>query len=112
MGAIVGSRFLVAESVRFGSVVHRVAFLESLITLWLVFGVEFYLLQWLFGLPPGKVVGPAVALVAFATMSASAGIELAARHHGEPGLLVTQLRVSAGMNAFVGICTFGHPAGG
>jgi len=107
MGAIVGSRFIVAESVRFGSVVHRVAFLESLITLWVVFGVEFYLLQWLFGLTPGKAVGPAVALGAFATMSASAGIELAARHHGEPGLLVTQLRVSAGMNAFVGICTFG-----
>ena len=107
MGAIVGSRFLIAEAVRVGSVVHRVAFLESLITLWVVFGLELYLLQWLFGLPQSRAVGPALALGAFATMSADAGIELAARHHGEPGLLVTQLRVSASMNAFVAICAFG-----
>jgi hypothetical protein len=107
MGAIVGSRFLVADAVRIGSVVHRVAFLESVITLWVVFGLEFYLLQWLFALPPARALGPAVALGAFATMSASAGIELAANRHGEPGLLVTQLRVSAGMNAFVAICAFG-----
>jgi hypothetical protein len=107
MGAIVGSRFLVAEAVRLGSVVHRVAFLESVITLWIVFGLELYLLQWLFALPPARAVGPALALGAFATMSANAGIELAARRHGEPGLLVTQLRVSAGVNAFVAICAFG-----
>ena len=107
MGAIVGSRFLIAEAVRFGSVIHRVALLESLITLWIVFGLEFYLLQWLFALPASRALGPALALGAFATMSATAGIELAARRHGEPGMLVTQLRVSTGMNAFVGICAFG-----
>jgi hypothetical protein len=107
MGAIVGSRFLVADAVRIGSVVHRVALLESLITLWVVFGLELYLLQWLFALPQGRAVGPALALGTFATMSASAGIELAARRHGKPGLLVTQLRVSAGVNAFVAICAFG-----
>ena len=107
MGAIVGSRFIISDGVRLGSAIHRVAFLESLITLWVVFGLELFLIQWLFGLPQGRAVGPAVALGAFATMSTTAGIELAARHHGEPGLLVTQLRVSAGMNAFVAICAFG-----
>jgi len=107
MGAIVGSRFLIADAVRIGSLVHRVAFLESIITLWVVFGLELYLLQWLFALPVDRAIGPALALGAFATMSANAGIELAARRHGEPGLLVTQLRVSAGMNAFVAISAFG-----
>lgn len=107
MGAIVGSRFLIGEAVRHGSVIHRVAFLESLITLSLVFGLELFLLQWLFALPQDRAVGPALALGAFATISANAGIELAARRHGEPGLLVTQLRISAGMNAFVAICAFG-----
>ncbi|HET9011194.1 MAG TPA: hypothetical protein VFN38_05230, partial [Gemmatimonadaceae bacterium] len=94
-------------AVRLGSVVHRVALLESVITLWVVFGLELYLLQWLFALPLNRAIGPAMALGAFATMSADAGIELAARRHGEPGLLVTQLRVSAGMNAFVAICALG-----
>ena len=107
MGAIVGSRFLIGEAVRLGSVIHRVAFVESLITLSVVFGLELLLLQWLFALPQGRAVGPALALGAFATMSATAGIELAARRHGEPGLLVTQLRMSAGMNAFVAISAFG-----
>src|SRR4051812_18472610 len=36
MGAIVGSRFLIPEAFRVSRLVHRVAFLESLITLCLV----------------------------------------------------------------------------
>jgi hypothetical protein len=102
--------------VRIRGVLYRVAFAESLMTLWIVFGLELLLLRWMFGLPTDRAIGPALALGAFATASADAGIELAARRHRGRGLLVTQLRVTAGTNAFVAICAFGillasnHPA--
>lgn len=107
MGAIIGSRFLISRMVRVRGVVYRVAFVESFITLWVVFGLELFLLRWLFGLPTERAMGPALALGAFATASADAGIELAARRRGDRGPLVTQLRVAAGANAFVAICAFG-----
>jgi hypothetical protein len=107
MGAIIGSRFLIPEMVRVRGVVYRVAFAESLMTFFVVFGLQLFLLQWLFGLPMERALGPALALGAFATTSAEAGIELAARRHGDRGLLVTQLRVTSGANAFVAICAFG-----
>jgi hypothetical protein len=116
MGAIIGSRFLIPQMVRIRGVLYRVAFAESLMTLWIVFGLELLLLRWMFGLPTDRAIGPALALGAFATASADAGIELAARRHRGRGLLVTQLRVTAGTNAFVAICAFGillasnHPA--
>jgi hypothetical protein len=107
MGAIIGSRFLISQMVRVRGVVYRVAFAESFITLWVVFGLELFLLRWLFGLPTERALGPALALGAFATASADAGIELAARRRRDRGPLVTQLRVAAGANAFVAICAFG-----
>ena len=107
MGAIIGSRFVIPEMVRVRGVIYRVAFAESFLTFWVVFGLELLLLQWLFALPIERVVGPALALGAFATASTDAGIELAARRHGHRGILVTQLRVAAGANAFVAICAFG-----
>lgn len=107
MGAIIGSRFLIPQMVQVRGVLYRIAFAESFITLWIVFGVELFLLRWLFALPTERALGPALALAAFATASADAGIELAARRHGGRGLLVTQLRVTAGANAFVAICAFG-----
>ena len=116
MGAIIGSRFVIGRMVRVRGVIYRVAFAESFLTFCVVVGLELLLLQWLFALPLERVLGPAVALGAFATVSADAGIELAARRHGQRGILVTQLRVTAGANAFVAICAFGillagnHPA--
>ena len=116
MGAIIGSRYLIPRMVHVRGVVYRVAFAESFITLWVVFGLELFLLRWLFGLPTERALGPALALGAFATASADAGIELAARRSRGRGPLVTQLRVTAGANAFVAICAFGillasnHPA--
>jgi hypothetical protein len=107
MGAIIGSRFLIAQMVRIRGVIYRVAFAESFMTLWVVFGLELFLLRWVFGLTTARALGPALALAAVATASADAGIELAARRHGGRGLLVTQLRVTAGVNAFVAVCTFG-----
>lgn len=108
MGAIIGSRFLIPQMVRVRGVVYRVAFAESFITFWLVLGLELFLLRWLFALPTERAVGPAVALGAFATATADAGIELAARRRRhDRGLLVTQLRVTAGANAFIAVCAFG-----
>jgi hypothetical protein len=75
-------------------------------------------LRWLFDLPTERAIGPAVALAAFGTASAIAGIEFAARRHGGRGPIVSQLRVTANTNLFVAVCVFGvllaanHPADG
>lgn len=107
MGAIIGSRFYLRRLIRVPGAMYNIAFAESLITLWIVFGLEFFLLRWLFGLPSQRVIGPALALGAFAVASADAGIELAVRRHGGHGPVAVQLRTSAGVNAFVAICVFG-----
>jgi len=107
MGAIVGSRFLLMQLVRIPALVYRVAFAESLLTLCVVGGLQYFLLSWLFGLPLERALAPAVALGAFATLSGHAGIEIAARRSRGRGLLVTTLRATTGANAFVAICTFG-----
>ena len=107
MGAIIGSRFVVAQMVRVRDVLYRVAFAESFITLWVVFGLQLFLLRWLFALPMARAWGPALALAAFATASADTGIELAARRHGGRGVVVALLRVTSGVNAFVAVLAFG-----
>ena len=107
MGAIVGARFILPRLVKIPALIYRVAFAESLITLWIVFGLELFLLRWLFALSTERALGPAIALGAFATLSGHAGIEIAARRFRERGTLVTTLRVTTGANAFVAICTFG-----
>ena len=107
MGAIVGARFILPQLVKVPALIYRVAFAESLITLWIVFGLELFLLRWLFALSTERALGPAIALGAFATLSGHAGIEIAARRFRERGTLVTTLRVTTGANAFVAICTFG-----
>lgn len=107
MGAITGSRLVLLRLVRIPALVYRVAFAESLITLFIVGGLQFFLLSWLFGLSPDRAFAPAVALGAFATLSGHAGIEMAARRSKGQGLLVTTLRATTGANAVVAICTFG-----
>lgn len=108
MGAIVGSRFVLERMVRVPAMLYRIAFAESLITFWVVAGLELFLLRWLFGLPTERALGPAIALGAFATLSAHHGIEIAVRRfRGRGGMLATQLRVATGANAFVAICAFG-----
>ncbi len=107
MGAINGSRLVLLRLVRIPALVYRVAFAESLITLFIVGGLQYFLLSWLFGLSPDRAFAPAVALGAFATLSGHAGIELAARRSRGQGLLVTTLRATTGANAAVAICTFG-----
>lgn len=116
MGAIIGSRLHLQQLVRTSSASYKVAFVESLSTLWVVFGLELYLLRWLFGLSTARAFGPSLALAAFAVATADTGITLATRRHRSQRVLVEQLRTSAGVNAFVAVCTFGillastHPA--
>ncbi len=107
MGAITGSRYKLLEMVRIPAVIYRVAFAESFITLVVVGGLQYFLLQWLFGLAPDRAAPPAVALGAFATLTGFAGIEIAARRFRGRGTIVTALRSTTGANAFVAICTFG-----
>lgn len=107
MGAIIGSRFILGQMVRVPGVVWRIAFAESLLTLFIVTGLELLVIRWLFGLSTERALGPALALGAFASASAVAGIEFAARRHGGSGPVVTQLRVTAGTNLFVAVMAFG-----
>ncbi|MFL5618955.1 MAG: hypothetical protein ACJ79A_11270 [Gemmatimonadaceae bacterium] len=116
MGAIIGSRLHLRQLVPVPAATYSVAFTESLITLWVVFGIELFLLRWLFDFTPARAFGPALALAAFAVATADAGITLATRRYGSEGPLCDQLRTSANVNAFVAVCTFGillastHPA--
>jgi hypothetical protein len=116
MGAIIGSRLRLQQLVRVRAASYNVALAESLVTLGVVFWLELFLVRWLFDLSPSRAVGPALALGAFAVATADAGITLATRRHGSNRALVAQLRTSAGMNAFVAVCTFSillattHPA--
>ena len=116
MGAIIGSRLRLQQLVRVRAAMYNVALAESAITLGVVFALELFLLRWLFDLTPARAFGPALALGACAVATADAGISLATRRHGSQRALVAQLQTSAGMNAFVAVCTFSillattHPA--
>ncbi|MBV6522590.1 MAG: hypothetical protein MNPFHGCM_02738 [Gemmatimonadaceae bacterium] len=107
MGAIVGSRFLLTALVRVPGAIYRVAFVESLLTMFVVGGAQFYMLRWLFSLSDERALAPAIALGAFATLSSHAGIEVAARRFRERSALVAALRTTTGANAFLAVCTFG-----
>jgi hypothetical protein len=107
MGAIIGSRFHLRRLVRIPGPSFAVAFAESAMTLFVVFGLELFLLGWLFGLSAPRAFGPALALAAFAVASGDAGITLAGRRYARQRVLIAQLHTSAGVNAFVAICTFG-----
>lgn len=116
MGAIIGSRLRLQQLVRVRGTFYNVALAESAITLGVVFALELFLLRWLFDLTSARAFGPALALGAFAVATADAGITLATRRHGSQRALVAQLQTSAGMNAFIAVCTFSillattHPA--
>lgn len=106
MGAIIGSRLRLQQLVRVRAASYNVALAESAITLGVVFALELFLLRWLFDLTSARAFGPALALGAIAVATADAGITLATRRHSGQPALVAQLHTSAGMNAFVAVCTF------
>ena len=70
MGAIIGSRLRLQQLVRVRAASYNVALAESIVTLWVVFGLEFFLVRWLFDLSAARAFGPALALAAFAVASA------------------------------------------
>lgn len=106
-GALLGAQFVLPRLIRIPGAVYRVALVEAVLTLMVVSGVMMALLAWWLYLEPLEVLIPAVALGAMATVTSEAGIAVASarRPRGDP--LVGQLRVSAGMCAFVAVVTIG-----
>ncbi|MGI8509115.1 MAG: cation:proton antiporter [Gemmatimonadaceae bacterium] len=106
MGAIIGTRFNLAELVAVPGITYRLAFVESLLTLSTVFGVEMAALA-LLGFSPGRVWIPALAMGAIATASSTAAVNMIGERLGSDRPLVAQLTVSATVNAFVAVIAFG-----
>lgn len=106
MGAIIGTRFNLAELVAVPGITYRLAFVESLLTLLTVFGVEMAALT-LLGFSPGRVWIPALAMGAIATASSTAAVNMIGERLGSDRPLVAQLTVSATVNAFVAVIAFG-----
>jgi len=106
-GALLGAQFVLPRLIRIPGAVYRVALVEAVLTLALVSGVMMALLSWWLYLEPLEVLVPSLALGAMATVTSEAGIAVASagRPRGDP--LVGQLRVSAGMCAFVAVVTIG-----
>jgi Kef-type K+ transport system membrane component KefB len=115
-GALLGAQFVLPKLLRVPGVVYRVALVEAVLTLIVVTGAMVSLLAWWLYLDPAEALIPALALGAMATVTSDAGITVASagRSPGDP--MVRQLRVSAGMCAFVAVLTLGlltalgHPA--
>ena len=106
-GALLGAQFVLRRLIRIPGAVYRVALVEAMLTLLVVSSAMMALLAWWLYLEPIEVLIPAVALGAMATVTSEAGIAVASarRPPGDP--LVGQLRVSAGMCAFVAVVTIG-----
>ncbi|MGI9089539.1 MAG: hypothetical protein ACR2GG_00390 [Gemmatimonadaceae bacterium] len=112
MGAIIGTRFYLAELVAVPGITYRLAFVESLLTLLTVFGVEMAAMT-LLGFSPGRVWIPALAMGAIATASSTAAVNMIGerlgkeRERGSERPLLVQLSVSTTVNAFVAVIAFG-----
>lgn len=106
MGAIIGTRFNLAELVAVPGITYRLAFVESLLTLLTVFGVEMAAMT-LLGFSPERVWVPALAMGAIATASSTAAVNMIGERLGGERPLVAQLTVSATVNAFVAVIAFG-----
>ncbi|MGI8546120.1 MAG: cation:proton antiporter [Gemmatimonadaceae bacterium] len=106
MGAIIGTRFYLAALVAVPGITYRLAFVESILTLLTVFGVEMAALT-LLGFSPGRVWIPALAMGTIATASSTAAVDMIGERLGSDRPLVAQLSVSTTVNAFVAVIAFG-----
>lgn len=106
IGAVVGSHFYLPLLVRTRGALYRVAFVEATLSLVVVAGIMTAGLAWLYQLPLGDTVAPAVALAAIATASSPAGVAILTRRLVRRGLVVRQIEVAAGVDAFMAIVTF------
>lgn len=108
IGAVVGVQFLLPELVKVPGLTYRVALVESFITFSLVFAAELFAIAFLYDTSLREAALPAAALGGIATASSSAAVELTAHRLGDRGgVEVTQLRISAMVNAVVAVGAFG-----
>ena len=107
IGAVVGVQFLLPEMVKVPSIAYRVALVESFLTFALVFLAETFAIAWLYETSLVEAALPAAALAGIGTASSAAAVEIGARRLGEGGVEVTQLRVSAMVNAVFAVTAFG-----
>ena len=111
MGAVVGSEFHLKRMLRFRGELYQVAFIEAVLVVAVVAGAMLVILTRLLGVPLAAAPAPAAILGAIAVTTSSSGIALAARRLARDRTartpLLRQLQVAGGMDAAVGILTFG-----
>lgn len=106
IGAVVGSHFHLPLLVRTRNVLYQVAFVEATLSFVVVGGVMTAALAWVYQLPLGNTLGPGVALAAIATATSPAGVAILTRRLVRRGVVVRQIEVAAGVDAFVAIVGF------
>jgi len=106
MGAVVGSHFHLPRLVRTRGELIRVAFTEATLSLLVAAALLTAALGWLYQLPLGDTVPPAVALGAIAVASSPAGVAMLTRRLVRRGLVVRQIEVATGVDAFTAIVAF------
>jgi len=106
IGAAVGSYFYLPRLVRTRNALYSAAFVEALLSLGVTAVVLTGALAWLYQLPLGDTIGPATALGAIATVSSPAGVAMLTRRLVRRGLVVRQIEVATGVDAFVAIVAF------
>jgi hypothetical protein len=111
MGAVIGSEFHLKRMLRLRGELYQVAFLEAILVVGIVGGALFLLFTRVLGVLPADAVAPATILGAIAVTTSSSGIALAGRRLARDRTartpLLHQLQVAGGMDAAVGILTFG-----
>jgi Kef-type K+ transport system membrane component KefB len=107
IGAVVGSNFYLPLLVRVRGELYRVAFAEAALTLAVTAALLTAGLAWLYQLPLGDTIPPAAALGAIAVASSPAGVAMLTRRLVRRGLVVRQIEVATGVDAFTAIVTFG-----
>src|SRR5215204_402690 len=106
MGAVVGSHFHLPRLVRTRGELIRVAFTEATLSLLVAAALLTAALAWLYQLPLGDTVPPAVALGAIAVASSPAGVAMLTRRLVRRGLVVRQIEVATGVDAFTAIVAY------
>jgi hypothetical protein len=111
MGAVIGSEFHLKRMLRFRGELYQVAFIEAVLVVAVVGGLMLALFTHGLGVPLVDAVAPAAILGAIAVTTSASGIAMAARRLARDRAartpLLRQLQVAGGMDAAVGVLTFG-----
>lgn len=106
MGAIIGMRFHLPAMIVVPGFIYRIALVESILTIVVVFALEAFAFMWLFDISLFVATPAALALAAIGVSSSRETYEIVSRHLGE-GPFVTQLDVSTTINNFAAVLAFG-----